>query len=105
MVLKHINTVFAVAWIFVILVSVIDAYLLLQNRDIIGSFERNPLGNALLAINGGKVWLFLSLKLLGTILTSAALILIFQHNNTLGLVVALAVACFQFGLLVFLCCG
>lgn len=103
--LKRVKGVFAAGWIFVILVSVIDGYLLLQNRDVIGSFEKNPLGNALLAINGGKVWLFLVLKLLGTILSATALVLVFQHNNVLGLVVVLTIACFQFGLLIFLCCG
>ncbi len=82
--------------------AVIDGYLVLTCREVIGDFERNPAGIALLAISGGQVWLFLSLKVLGTILACMWLLIIFGKNPRLGLVIALSIASFQFGLLIFL---
>ena len=99
---KSMNPLFVAAWLFVICVSVIDGYLLLQNRDVIEAFEQNPLGMILLEMNGGQIWLFLSLKLLGTILTSMLLLLTYQCFARLGLFMVLSVAGFQFGLLVYL---
>ncbi len=102
MVIKAIPGLFVTAWLFIILVSAFDGHLFYQNRDVIGHFEQNPLGQLLLVINGGKVWLFLMLKLLGTILTSAILLVIYHRHKPLGLLIALSLASFQFGLLIYL---
>ena len=96
------NLLFALCWFFVIFVSVLDGYLLMHTREVIGDLERNPLGLALLSINGGQVWLFLSLKLVGTILACMWLLVIHRKNSRLGLVIAISLALFQFGLLIFL---
>lgn len=96
------NVVFALSWSFVIFVSVLDGYLLMHTREVIGDTERNPVGLALLAINGGQVWLFLSLKLIGTILASMWLLVIHRKNPRRRLMIAISLACFQLGLLIFL---
>ena len=93
---------FALAWWFVIFVSVVDAYLLYFCRDVIRDHELNPAGNVLLAIGGGRVWLFLLLKILGTILACMWLMVIYRRNPRLGLTIAMVIACFKLGLLVFL---
>lgn len=99
---KALNGLFAVAWLFIIFVSVVDGYLLMHTRDVIGDFEQNPVGLTLLAINGGQVWMFLMLKLFGTILAGMLLLVVYQRKPPLGIVISLAIASFQFGLLLFL---
>jgi hypothetical protein len=99
---KSMSWVFPTAWIFVMAVSVVDGYLVLQLREVIGDFERNPAGIALLAINGGQVWLFLAMKLLGTSLACMWLLIIYRNNPRLGLAITLTLACFQFALLIYL---
>ncbi len=97
------QSLFATAWWFIIIVSLVDAYLLLLTREVIAEYELNPAGNVLLAIANGQVWLFLLLKYLGTVIVSACLLLLYRKNLRLGLSVALGLVAFQFGLLVFLC--
>ena len=53
-------------------------------------------------MNGGKVWLFLLLKLFGTILACMLLLMDYQWKPYLGLAIAVSVASFQFGLLLYL---
>lgn len=96
------NRLFVLAWFFTILVSVVDGYLLLYCRDVIEHTERNPIGVALLAMNDGQVWVFLSLKLLGTILACTILLVLFRRNRRIGLPIAVAIACLQLGLLLYL---
>lgn len=90
------------SWLLIILVSVIDAYLVLRHRQHILSFERNPVGRALIEWNGGQVWYLLAAKLSGTVAVCAVLLLIRRTNARLGLIVALPVACFQLSLLWYL---
>ncbi|MEQ1831247.1 MAG: hypothetical protein ABL921_35195 [Pirellula sp.] len=96
------NSLFAYAWLFIIFVSVFDGYLLVQTREVIGDMERNPAGLMFLAMNGGKVWLFLLMKLFGTILACMLLLMVYQWKPYVGLVIAASVASLQFGLLLYL---
>lgn len=96
---------FALAWWFVIFVSVIDAYLLFYCRDVIGQYELNPAGNLLLAMGGGQVWLFLLLKFFGTILACMLLKVLYRHRPRVGLSIAMVLACLQLSLLMFLSYG
>lgn len=93
---------FVLAWWFIIFASVVDAYLLSYCRDVIGDYERNPAGNMLLAIGGGRVWLFLLLKFVGTILACMWLMVIYRRNPRLGFTIAMVIASFQLGLLIYL---
>ena len=97
-----ITIVFRLAWLFIISVSVFDAYLVLHLREVIGYTERNPVGRALIEAADGGIWLFLLLKLFGTVLSCVILLIVFRSNWMLGLTFALAVAAFQMGLLIFL---
>jgi hypothetical protein len=93
---------FATAWLFVMFVSVIDGYWVWHTRDVIDEYEQNPVGQALLAANAGHVGLFLTVKALGTLFTCSCLLIIYRKNPQLGLVIAVVLAMFQFGLLLFL---
>lgn len=98
----QVQFIFRLAWTFVIAVSVFDAYLVLQLRDVIQDTERNPLGRVLIQAANGSVWLFLLVKLSGTVVACMTLLVIFRSNRRLGLIIALAVALFQLGLLFYL---
>lgn len=96
------HALFRLAWMFVIGVSVFDAYLVLELRDVIHDTERNPLGIMLIRAAGGRVWPFLFAKLGGTVLACMTVLIIFRRNHRMGLTIALAMAAFQLGLLLYL---
>jgi hypothetical protein len=64
--------------------------------------ELNPVGQALIALNQGDVWLLLAVKFSGTILASTVVLLLYWKSVQRGLAVAAGIACFQFFLLVYL---
>jgi hypothetical protein len=97
------SALFVALWLFIIFVSVVDGYLVLQHRDHID--ELNPQGQALIALNGGKVWMLLAAKFLGTVVACAVLLLIHQSNRRLGTAIAAALAGLQLCLLAFLFLG
>lgn len=99
---KVMDKVFATAWMFVLLVSVIDGYLVWNCREVIEHFERNPAGQVLLSLSGGHVGPFLFVKSLGTMLACMWLLVIYRSHARLGLIVVMSVAVFQLSLLIFL---
>ena len=99
---KTLHWLFRLAWLFVILVSVFDGYLVWHNREVISEFEQNPAGRALLGMADGGIWILLSIKSLGTVLASMWLLLIYRKSASIGIVIALSLAGFQFGLLIYL---
>lgn len=102
MVTKLIDWLYCLAWNFVIFVSTVDAYLLFQYRESIAQLERNPLGNLLLEFGGGRVELFLCLKLLGTVVACTLLLSIYQVSRRVGLILVLSTAAAQLALLLYL---
>jgi hypothetical protein len=95
---------FGVLWLFITFVSVHDGYMVALRRDVIRHAERNPLGQYLIARNGGDIWLLLAAKAAGTTAASSLLLLLHQLRRQLALFVAGPVACFQFGLLLYMTC-
>lgn len=96
------RAMFAGLWLFIVCVSVHDAYLVVLNRQVIHETELNPVGMRLLQFAGGDLWALLAAKTTGTVLVSTALLLLFWHNRRLGWVVAASLAGFQLALLLFL---
>jgi hypothetical protein len=94
--------VFSLLWLFVIGVSVYDGYLVLSNRAVIMSTERNPVGRWLLSLGGGDVWLLLAAKAAGTIVAGALLLLLFWSHRPLGQIACAALATAQLLLLAWL---
>jgi hypothetical protein len=89
--------------LFIASVSVHDAVLLIQNQEVIGEFEQNPIGRWLLTLGNDKVWLFVCVKLLGTAVVCTSLIGISEYSRRLGYITTAGLAAFQAGLLYYLC--
>ena len=94
--------VFAGLILFMLAVSVHDAALVVLNREIISHMEQNPVGRWLIEINDGDVWLFIGLKMLGTAISCAALLTLYQVWQRAAETAAISVACFQLALLLYL---
>jgi hypothetical protein len=94
------NALFVVLWLFIILVSVVDGYLVLEHRSHL--VELNPQGRLLIQLNEGKVWYLLGAKFLGTVTACAVLLVIYRNAPRAGIAIAVVIALLQFCLLMFL---
>jgi hypothetical protein len=94
--------VFAGLILFTSAVSVHDAMLVVLLEDIVLETEQNPIGRWLIELNGGDVWLFVGFKLVGTALCGATLLTLYEVRRHVAKTAAIAVACFQCGLLIYL---
>jgi len=92
----------AMCCLFVAAVSVHDAMLVILNANVIGDVEQNPVGKWLIELQGGEVWLFISLKLVGTAIVCAVLVTLYEYRTRLALAASSGVAAFQAGLLWYL---
>jgi hypothetical protein len=94
--------VFTCLWLLIIGISVHDGYLVFVHRRLISSFEQNPVGQLLLAWNGGDVWLLLATKTVGTMCASSVLLLLYWTRPRLGWLACAVTATLQLLLLLFL---
>jgi len=100
--LSAFDAVFGMLWLFIAFVSVWDGYLTVACRHQLRLLELNPIGRALIELNGGGVLYLLVAKLLGTAIATAWMVLLYDRNPRRGLIIAAAVASFQLWLLMFL---
>jgi hypothetical protein len=98
----RLDRLFTALWLFIVSVSVHDAYLSLVYRNTLSEFEVNPIANALLWPGSNNVWLLIAAKAMGTILAASGLLVLFATRRQLGTIAVVAVAGFQFGLLLYL---
>lgn len=94
--------ILAACCLLVAAVSVHDAMLVVLNADVIGEVERNPVGRWLIDVRGGNVWLFVSLKFMGTAIVCATLVTLYEFRTRLALAVGSGVTAFQLALLWYL---
>jgi hypothetical protein len=94
------RAVFVTLWLFIILVSVVDGYLVLEHRSHL--VELNPQGRFLIQLNEGRVWYLLGAKFLGTVTACAVLLVIYQNAPRAGIAIAIVIALLQFCLLMYL---
>jgi hypothetical protein len=94
------QVLFVALWLFIILVSVVDGYLVLRFRNFIE--ELNPQARALIEFNDGKVWYLLAAKFAGTVIACTLLLLVHHYSVRLGTAVAGAIAGLQLCLLLYL---
>jgi len=92
----------AACCLFVAAVSVHDAMLVVLNATVIGEVEQNPVGRWLIELQGGEVWLFVSVKHVGTAVVCAVLVTLYEFRARLALAASGGVAAFQMGLLWYL---
>ncbi len=93
---------FYALWFLIVAISVHDGYLVMLNRWSIADHEQNPLGRWLLAVNGGEIYYFLFAKFVGTVLVSTFLLYCYWKRPLTGLIICIALAMLQIGLLTYL---
>lgn len=96
------HALFAALWLFMVFVSVVDGLLIIVYREDIVVLERNPVGCKILEWSGGNIVPFVLAKLACTLLVATLVLLLHWRLPRWGLPVVSALACFQFGLLLFL---
>ena len=89
-------------WLFTISVSTHDGFWVLANRQAMLNDERNPVGQWLLAQNGGDIWFLLAAKAVGTLIAATLLLILYWRYPALGWTVASGVAVLQLALLLWL---
>jgi hypothetical protein len=94
--------IFGLCCLFVAAVSVHDAALVVVNHEVIADVEQNPMGQWLLDVQDGGVWLFVLLKLAGTALVCAVVVTLYQRHTQYGMVTAGGLVVFQAALLGYL---
>jgi hypothetical protein len=85
-------------------VAAYDVYLSIKMRDVLHIVEENPLGRWLIALDGGDVALFMTIKMAGILVVLVSLQTLFRHHRRAGMTVVVALASFQiwlFGYLTF----
>ena len=100
--LKGVPYGLAICCLLIALVSVHDAALVVTNHEVISEVEQNPIGVWLLELQDGRVWLFVTAKLVLTALVCAVLITIYRHDRRIAMTVAGSLVCFQLTLLCYL---
>ena len=93
---------FLFMWLFIVGVSVHDGYLVLACRTAMAEEELNPLGRWLIHWNGGDIWLFLTVKTLGTLSVSSLLLWLYWLRPRLGWTTCAGICMVQAVLLIFL---
>ncbi len=96
------SALFLGLWLFSIFVSVFDGFLALRYRETLLHGELNPVGQLLIALNGGDVWLLLAAKFAGTVVAASLVLIIRSSYPRWSLPIMSVVAGSQLSLLLFL---
>lgn len=93
---------FPVALCLITFVSLFDTYLIVHFEGVIDSTEENPIGRWLLEIGQGSIWVFVRMKLAGTICVLSTLYGMWASRSRLVVPVTTSVATYQTGLFFYL---
>ena len=96
------KTTFALAWIFIAVVSCIDTALTVHTQSTLQTMEENPIARAILHYSNWQPATFIGLKMAGTIATLATLALLYHFKYKHTLLVTGTIAAFQAALLGYL---
>ena len=89
-------------WLFIVFVSVWDSFLTFVYRSDMQRTELNPLGRAMIDLNGGEVLYFLLLKAAGTIFVTSILAALYKYDPRRAFTITTPIVGFQAALLLFL---
>lgn len=89
----------------IVSVSIYDSYWTFKTADVILEYEKNPIGVMLIKADGGDVALFMTLKMIGTMLVILIIPLLYFFKKKMGLIVASFIASFQVMLFFYLTYG
>lgn len=87
---------------FIAAVSLYDTLLIIRFSESIGVMEQNPIGQWLLALDNGGVWLFVRAKLAGTLSVVAILTAMYRCHSRRTVPVTTSIAAYQTALLSYL---
>ncbi len=86
-------------------VSAVDTYWSFKNQEILLEYEQNPVGRWLILLDGGDVALFMTAKMIGTLVVMCAIPLLYRFRPSWGLTVGISVGTFQLLLFFYLNLG
>jgi hypothetical protein len=89
----------------IVSVSIFDSYWTFKTADSILMREKNPIGVFLIKADNGDVALFMTLKMIGTMLVILIIPLLFLFKKWWGLTTASVLAAFQTALFFYLTYG
>lgn len=90
------------AWCFIGVVSIYDAYLVVIYRTVITRLERNPVCLYLINLDPESLSYFLFGKFLGTVIVLSTMAMIYRYRKRWATPIFASVASFQLGLLLYL---
>ena len=93
---------FPLAMMVIAFVSLFDTYLIWHFEEEMLSMEENPIGYWLLAIDNGKIGIFVRTKLAGTICVLSTLLVMWRLRSRIVFPVTTSVASYQVGLFFYL---
>ena len=104
-VVRRETVIMAGLWLFIGLIAAYDVYLAIKYQEILRFTEMNPVGQWLLALDGGNVAIFMGCKVVGTMLVLGILQLMYFVRRRLALFVASILAALQAALGLYLTFG
>ena len=90
---------------FVAGVSVYDAYWAFKTQSVIVEFEKNPIGLYLIKLDGGDVALFMTFKMVGTMIVIMAIPALYFFRRWWGMAAAISLAVVQIVVFIYLTFG
>ena len=75
---------FALLVMVIVAVGAYDVYLSIKHQNTLFEMEENPIGRWLIALDGGDVALFMTLKMIGISLVVWALMAMFRYRRHLA---------------------
>ena len=83
-------------------VSIYDVYWSFKTAEVLKETEQNPLGTWLISADGGDISLFMTCKMVGTMIVLMSIPSIYVYKKQWGMICGAAVATFQCLLMVYL---
>ncbi|MCA9059640.1 MAG: hypothetical protein KDA85_14130 [Planctomycetaceae bacterium] len=93
---------FPICLLTIVAISLYDTWLLIKFQDFMVQTELNPVGQWLLRLNAGDIWVFVHVKLAGTFAVLTTLVALWKYQYRRVYPVTVSVAWWQVGLLFFL---
>ncbi len=96
------KTIFWTLFAIIAAVAAYDVYLSIKFQATLHAMEENPLGRWLIALDNGDVALFMTAKMMGTMVVLLVLPAFYRFRRNLGMATASGVAAFQSSLFCYL---
>lgn len=93
---------FPVFIVIIAAVSLYDTYLVIRFSEMISIMERNPIGRWLLEVEGGRVGVFVRVKLAGTVLVLSILMFMWKWQAQMLFPITTTLASYQTCLMIYL---